>query len=249
MLPLPSGGGLGLPSLAAIKPALSSSLLPETQNALLKGAQGPAALGALLSSPFRAGGRRAPSALCSRKMGVETVKGVLRSNGLVGKMITSMVLMAIGDMVQQSGRESGGWDVKETVKMAAFGGLIGAPLLHFWIPLLEGWVPLRGKGIHLGGCVAKRVLLDQTLSSPVNLCAFLGYVSMFEQNYTPQHTVLKIKSELPELMPKTVMLWGPVHCLTYSVVPNRLRVLWIGSVNIVWGAVLSAVGKKTCPKL
>eukprot|EP00286_Rhodomonas_abbreviata_P026884 CAMPEP_0181296346 /NCGR_PEP_ID=MMETSP1101-20121128/4654_1 /TAXON_ID=46948 /ORGANISM="Rhodomonas abbreviata, Strain Caron Lab Isolate" /LENGTH=141 /DNA_ID=CAMNT_0023401203 /DNA_START=616 /DNA_END=1037 /DNA_ORIENTATION=+ len=135
------------------------------------------------------------------------------------------------------------------MRLASFTALIGTPVLHLWFPILEKLVPLAGKGSVLAKRVAGRVLIDQAFCSPPILAAFLGYVSLAEGR-TAEEAKKKIANDLPELLPLNWALWwAPVHMITFSIVPDRFRMLWIGSVNLVWGTVLSSFSASEPPSV
>jgi protein Mpv17 len=50
------------------------------------------------------------------------------------------------------------------------------------------------------------------------------------------------------LLTKYFLLWGPVQCITYSVIPKHLRVSFIASVSFVWLIILSSIAGKQKPK-
>jgi len=181
---------------------------------------------------------------------------------LAAKMVTSMTLLAIGDAVSQikdivndkqeekaamenkdpvhfENKEPVHFDWQRTTRQGLFGACIAAPICHVWFPFLETMVPLSGQGIQFMGCVAERVVVDQIVTGPFNLMSFVAWMSFWE-DFDVKKAGKKIKQELPVLFPKSIKLWVPVHMLTFSVVPDDLRVLWIGVVSIIWGVILSA---------
>mmetsp|Transcript_60275 Transcript_60275/g.123831 ORF Transcript_60275/g.123831 Transcript_60275/m.123831 type:complete len:274 (+) Transcript_60275:81-902(+) len=199
-----------------------------------------------------------------RRMGLTAASGM---SSLVGKMMTSFVLMALGDILQQSsdlkasgsptvpndlGTQDiartgldpvmiGAYDLGRTTRLAMFGAMIGAPICHVWFPVLESAVPLRGRGFDLGRSIATRVIVDQVVTSPINAGLFLGWTSYWE-NMSTQGIGAKLKKSLPVLLPMSALVWMPVNTITFSVIPDQWRVLWIGSVSILWNALLSGSG-------
>jgi len=175
---------------------------------------------------------------------------------LVSKMVTSLTLMALGDMLTQWNEQKHtnegvepetalrDWDVERTARQGLFGALIAAPLCHVWFPILEQLVPLTGEGLGLLSHVAERVMVDQLLFGPINIILFLSWMS-YMQDFSLSKAINKCKSELPSLYPKSLTTWVPVHMLTFSIIPDEFRVLWIGLVSIFWGAVLSASASET----
>ena len=46
------------------------------------------------------------------------------------------------------------------------------------------------------------------------------------------------------LLKKYFLLWGPVQCVTFSVVPERYRVTFIACVSFFWLIILSTIASK-----
>jgi protein Mpv17 len=49
------------------------------------------------------------------------------------------------------------------------------------------------------------------------------------------------------LLKKYYLLWGPVQCITFSVVPEHWRVTFIAAVSFFWLIILSTIASKTKP--
>jgi len=47
------------------------------------------------------------------------------------------------------------------------------------------------------------------------------------------------------VLKKYFLLWGPVQCLTFSIVPEHLRISFIASVSFFWIFILSSITSKT----
>eukprot|EP00288_Rhodomonas_lens_P018277 CAMPEP_0177714920 /NCGR_PEP_ID=MMETSP0484_2-20121128/13708_1 /TAXON_ID=354590 /ORGANISM="Rhodomonas lens, Strain RHODO" /LENGTH=314 /DNA_ID=CAMNT_0019226865 /DNA_START=186 /DNA_END=1130 /DNA_ORIENTATION=- len=144
------------------------------------------------------------------------------------------------------------FDWGRTSRVIAWTGLFGTPICHKWFPMLEKIIPLKGQGAPLIKRVAGRVALDQVVCSPFLTAGFLGFMSVAESGVFDGAVVeSKIKDALPVLLPLSWAVWAPVHMLTFSVVPDRMRMLWIGSINLVWGTVMSSysVTKPPAPSL
>jgi len=185
------------------------------------------------------------------------MKSISMSGFLLTKMMTSLTLMALGDMLTQYNARKGAataevdaetmfldnWDIERTLRQGMFGALVAAPICHVWFPYLEQLVPLTGQGFEQFSHVAERVMMDQLLSGPINLVLFLAWMSYLE-DYDAEKAIQKVKTAMPTLYPKSLVTWVPVHMLTFSVIPDEYRVLWIGLVSILWGAVLSATASE-----
>mmetsp|Transcript_43024 Transcript_43024/g.101166 ORF Transcript_43024/g.101166 Transcript_43024/m.101166 type:complete len:327 (+) Transcript_43024:135-1115(+) len=203
---------------------------------------------------------------------LKTYSKIVDKHPLLGKIGTSVLLITLADVIQQcleiSKRERapGGvatfgerardlrdnFDWGRTSRVIAWTGLFGTPICHKWFPMLEKIIPLKGQGAPLIKRVAGRVALDQVVCSPFLTAGFLGFMSVAESGVFDGAVVeSKIKDALPVLLPLSWAVWAPVHMLTFSVVPDRMRMLWIGSINLVWGTVMSSysVTKPPAPSL
>jgi len=49
------------------------------------------------------------------------------------------------------------------------------------------------------------------------------------------------------LLTKYWLLWGPVQCLTFSIVPEHFRVTFIAAVSFFWLIILSSIASKKRP--
>lgn len=49
------------------------------------------------------------------------------------------------------------------------------------------------------------------------------------------------------LLKKYFLLWGPVQCLTFSVVPEHWRITWVACVSFFWLIILSTIAGKARP--
>ena len=94
--------------------------------------------------------------------------------------------------------------------------------------------------------VASKVVFDILLLNPL-LCLPVAYLSksvIFK--YSPKQAIERYISDIKErnLLQKCWSLWLPVQCLTFSVVPEYLRIAFIACVSFFWLILLSSITAK-----
>ncbi|KAH3772579.1 hypothetical protein DPMN_173920 [Dreissena polymorpha] len=140
----------------------------------------------------------------------------------------SVVMSCTGDALEQHYRilqgEQTQMDWKRSHDIGFSGLLIGA-FCHLWYIMLDCWFPGRTLGI-----AVKKSLVDQTVSSPICISAFLFVTSFFEGKTSAQ-----MKQELKEkgkiLYKAEWMVWPPAQIINFYFVPTRYRVMFGSSVS------------------
>jgi protein Mpv17 len=56
---------------------------------------------------------------------------------------------------------------------------------------------------------------------------------------TPSESGAQVAAKIKPIVTTAWKFWPAVHCLTYSVVPARHRVLWVNCVDLFWNAILA----------
>lgn len=158
------------------------------------------------------------------------------SRPLATKALTSGAAFFFGDMLAQRLAKDGVRDRARCVRSGLAGLLAHGVPLHYWCGRLDA---LLGPAATPRIVIAK-ILLDQLIFSAYLNVAYAALLEMM-QGRAPGPRVSRVF--WPSLK-RAWMFWPQVHCLTYSIVPNHLRVLWIGAVEIVWVSLLSAVNHK-----
>ena len=102
--------------------------------------------------------------------------GALEARPLQTKALTSMVGLAVGDVIAQA--STGCFDPLRTARMAAFGVALHGPAGHFWYQLLDAKV-MPGRGSDMRAIVAK-MALDQALFAPFFTAVFYAVLTALE---------------------------------------------------------------------
>lgn len=95
--------------------------------------------------------------------------------------------------------------------------------------------------------VVKKVSFDLLVLTPA-LClptAYLTKALIFR--YSLKEGLRRYITDVKEngLLKKYSMIWGPVHCLTFGVVPAHLRIVFIAAFSFVWLILLSSLTSKS----
>jgi protein Mpv17 len=95
--------------------------------------------------------------------------------------------------------------------------------------------------------VLKKVSFDLLVLTPT-LClptAYLTKALIFR--YSLQEGLKRYIHDVKNngLLKKYSLMWGPVHCLTFGVIPAHLRIVFIAAFSFVWLIVLSSLTSKS----
>ena len=150
----------------------------------------------------------------------------------------SVGLSVAGDMLQQNYQinknKMDSWNKKRTTHMAITGFLIG-PLVHYWYLYLDKWYPGRSVSV-----LAKKLLLDQMLCSPIYICTFLVALNILEGA-----TWMKIKSDAIHkgrvLYTADWIVWPPAQLINFYFLPTKFRVLYDSVVSLCFDVYWSYV--------
>ena len=97
-----------------------------------------------------------------------------------------------------------------------------------------------------GYSVVKRVAFDQLVTTPFLYfpCFYSCKCLVFEKgNFSMQkwreYLDVYWNDNFYQDVTTAASVWGPVHCITFTLIPNHLKLLWIGGVSAVWTVILS----------
>jgi len=152
---------------------------------------------------------------------------------------TSGLVYVVGDLLSQ--RITGGPDATLDRVRAARSGVAGCvghgPLSHWWYIALDGFC--EAMGLVAWWVVLLKVCLDQLLWSPTWNGCYVAMTGLMKGN-RPAQVADDVRRTCIPLLIKSIKLWGPVHIITYWLVPQALRLLWVDAVEILWTIMLSA---------
>ena len=94
--------------------------------------------------------------------------------------------------------------------------------------------------------VSSKVVFDIFFLNPL-LCLPVAYLSKsIIFRYSPKEAIRRYISDIKErnLLQKCWSLWFPVQCLTFSIIPEYLRITFIAGVSFFWLILLSSISAK-----
>ncbi|KAJ6637120.1 Mpv17-like protein 2 [Pseudolycoriella hygida] len=153
--------------------------------------------------------------------------------------MTSGLLMVVGDLISQEiefrkGTLAERYDWKRTGNMFIVGSARG-PLFHYFY----GWLDKTIRIVTIRN-VTKKIILDQTIMSPITIFAFFYPAGWLEGQSTKT-----INDELKEKFLKTYAMdwcvWPPAQFLNFFYIDPRFRVLYVNLVTIVYNICLSYI--------
>lgn len=168
----------------------------------------------------------------------------MAANPILVKASISGFVYGLGDWFAQGVETKGRlfqFDRKRLL-CSSLAGFIGhGPLSHFYyIVLDELTIPL-----HLTGAnnALFKVLIDQTIWSATwnSIYYFLIGVLRFDSMQTIRATV---RTNFLPVIIAGWKLWPFAHCITYGLIPQEHRLLFVDAVEIVWVMLLSFYGNK-----
>ncbi|XP_033636457.1 mpv17-like protein 2 isoform X2 [Asterias rubens] len=121
-----------------------------------------------------------------------------------------------------------------TGRMLTIGILLG-PLNHYWYLGLDRFLP----GIK-GRTIAKKILLDEIIASPVMTSIFFVGMGLLEGK-TWAESVNVLKKKFLTVYMVDICVWPPVQAVNFFFVPPNLRVIYVNVFILLWDVFLSFI--------
>ena len=164
----------------------------------------------------------------------------LASRPVLVQSVTAAVIAGAGDVVCQARaaepsprsrapRAGRGWDAARTARMAAW-ALAVTPVVSKWFSWLGRAFPTSP---------LQRMLADQLLFTPLNVCAFLFTMGLAETG-TASGGMRKLQA-MPSVLRSNYVVWPAVQWVNFAFVPPLLQPLAVNVVGLAWAVYLSAV--------
>lgn len=130
-------------------------------------------------------------------------------------------------------------DVRRTLVFLIYGGFYQGCVLEI---VYNDILPLLGKGTDVR-TVAKKVAADMGFISPLITIPMAYLVKGLLLGNTPVDSIKNYYSDVvhEKVVLKNWMIFVPVQCLTFSVVPEHLRVSFVACVSFFWMILLSCI--------
>eukprot|EP00522_Entomoneis_paludosa_P002664 CAMPEP_0172472730 /NCGR_PEP_ID=MMETSP1065-20121228/68492_1 /TAXON_ID=265537 /ORGANISM="Amphiprora paludosa, Strain CCMP125" /LENGTH=371 /DNA_ID=CAMNT_0013230887 /DNA_START=528 /DNA_END=1643 /DNA_ORIENTATION=+ len=168
-------------------------------------------------------------------------EAALEEKPVVTKTMINVIIYLLGDWLSQTvfaKRNVLDFDLSRTLR----NGLIGlgfGPLVHEYYQFSDAILPLEGG---MGNRILK-IFMDQTIYLSVKCSIYILAVNTLQgQNWKESSTA--VKEKLPGIVVTAWKFWPLIHCITYSVIPARHRILWVNCVDLIWNAILASMSQQ-----
>jgi Mpv17 / PMP22 family len=128
-------------------------------------------------------------------------------------------------------------------RVSCLSGLCFGPLVHQYYQFSDYILPVEAG---LANRIQK-VIMDQTIYLVVKCSIYISAVGLLAGDdwETCQQ---RVKDKIGGVVITAWKFWPLVHCITYSVIPARHRILWVNCVDLIWNAILATKAQKDPPQ-
>ena len=163
------------------------------------------------------------------------------------KALTSGTVYVIGDILSQLiGKTSlGELDRVRTLRSGMAGLLLHGPLSHQWYIISDNLFEYLK--ITDWWSVFPKVAVDQLFWGPIWNGTYVTFIGLL-QSKKIQEVFEEVKSTCVPLMTSGFKLWIPTHLVTYGLIPQENRLLWVDTVEILWCIILATKAAEASKK-
>jgi len=154
-----------------------------------------------------------------------------------------MAINSLGDFIAQRLEQNKSHKFQRTIKYAAFGGLISAPLVYYWYQFLEFVFKGKGDG---PAVILGKLFLDQVVFTPIFFIVYYVYNGLIDG--TISEVPEKLSKDLIRVSIDSAKVWTIAQFINFKFVPPNLRVLFGNIVALGWNTyflVQESKNKKT----
>jgi protein Mpv17 len=154
------------------------------------------------------------------------------------KTLINVVIYLLGDWLSQTLFQKKNvldFDPWRTLRNG-FIGLCFGPLVHEYYQFSDYILPVEA-GLTNRLC---KIVMDQTIYLTVKCSIYIMAVGMLAGDDF-ESAQQSVKSRIKGIVTTAWKFWPLVHCVTYSVIPARHRILWVNCVDLVWSAILASM--------
>ncbi|KAL7560025.1 hypothetical protein ACA910_013516 [Epithemia clementina (nom. ined.)] len=167
-------------------------------------------------------------------------EAALEESPVATKTMINVVIYLLGDWLSQTVFAKHNildFDLGRTLRNG-FIGLCFGPLVHEYYQFSDTILPVDGG---LGNRVCK-IMMDQSIYLVVKCSMYIMAVNTLQgQNF--ETSTRAVKEKIGGIVFTAWKFWPLIHCITYSVIPARHRILWVNCVDLVWNAILASMSQ------
>lgn len=165
----------------------------------------------------------------------------LDAKPVVTKTLINVIIYLLGDWLSQTafrGKDLLDFDISRTLRNG-FIGLCFGPLVHQYYEFSDAILPPEN------GLLTRlqKILMDQTIYLTVKCSVYISAVGLLGGEDLATVTQ-SVKDKIGSIVITAWKFWPIIHCITYSVIPAKHRILWVNSVDLVWNAILSSAAQR-----
>ncbi|CAI8590640.1 unnamed protein product [Vicia faba] len=169
------------------------------------------------------------------KNGLNNYVKQLQEHPLRTKVITAGVLSGFSDIVSQKLTGIQKLQFKRLFLKVFLGAAYLGPFGHYFHIILEKIF----KGKKDSKTVAKKVLIEQLTSSPLNNLLFMIYYGLVIEGQPWVNVKARVKKGYPSVQYTAWMFWPAVGWINYKFMPLHFRVVFHSLIAFCWGIFLN----------
>jgi protein Mpv17 len=162
----------------------------------------------------------------------------LEKRELATKSATALVLFSVSDAVAQIITSSSALSIVRVLRFAAWGSVMGAPLLHLWYNFLANFFGrhLAPLGVWYQAFLMSSV--DQALFFPTYSSLYFLYAAC-STGGSYIDAFIRVRRELWPLVARATLYWVPLNTLNFALIPLKHRVLFVCVAALFWNTYFS----------
>ena len=164
---------------------------------------------------------------------------VLGTDPIAVKAATSGTVYVIGDIISQllGDKHLGELDRTRILRSGAAGFMLHGPLSHFWY-IISDYGFNNILNLQEWWSVFPKIGVDQLFWGPTWNAIYIMTIGVLQRDKL-KDSLSAVKSQTVPLMKSGIKLWVPTHMITYGLIPQANRLLWVDTVEILWCVILA----------
>ncbi|XP_035899547.1 mpv17-like protein 2 [Anopheles stephensi] len=162
---------------------------------------------------------------------------------LLTNVAISVSLSGVGDIIEQHyeiyNGELAAWDRQRTRFMSISGMTVGM-FCHSWYNFMDRRFPGRTIGL-----VLKKVLIDQTVASPIVIFLFFATLAVLKRS-SWEETRREVREKFIRLYTAEWIVWPPAQIVNFYFLPTKYRVLYDNTISLGYDVYTSYVINDEC---
>jgi protein Mpv17 len=178
----------------------------------------------------------------AQKMSLVEVSEFYQTYPMQAAVLTCGVKASLADFIAQLKSSSENFELRRNFAYVIYGGIFVGLMAHLeydhLFPLMFG--PGRGH-------VVEKVIFDDFVSAPLMWLPPAYLIKAMVYDYSLEEGLQKYWNDIQNnsLLQRYWTVWVPAQSISFSVVPDHLRVAWMASISFFWFIMFSTLASKT----